>query len=244
LNQIILPYTTTSIAEVYRDAGYNALVIYDSLTNHAIAHRQLSLVNGAIPGREAYPADTFYLHAHLLERSCQLRKKLGYGSITSLSVVEIFANVITTYVPTNLISIADGQFFMDADLSRSYNWPAISLAYSVSRIGTKAQPIFLRTLVSDTLNILSDFNHYHLLLSAGESLSTTEMYIYNKGMCLKNLFIQRRPRFFEENVILILAAHLGLLCPNKTEESCTLLLDNLYKKQPGLIAFTLTNKRC
>jgi F-type H+-transporting ATPase subunit alpha len=146
IKQYTAAYKGCSMGEVYRDYGYNALVIYDSLTNHAIAHRQTSLLLKVSPGREAYPGDTFYIHAKLLERAAQLSKKLGYGSLTALPIVETQANNITAYIPTNIISITDGQIFLSSDLSKRKVYPAVDVQKSISRVGSHAQPAIMKEI--------------------------------------------------------------------------------------------------
>jgi F0F1-type ATP synthase alpha subunit len=207
------------LGEVYRDSGYNSLLIYDSLTNHAISHRQVSLLTGRIPGREAYPADTFYLHAKLLERAAQLTKKLGYGSLTALPIVETLSNNLTSYIPTNIISITDGQIFLDKKLALQRIYPAIDLSKSVSRVGSKAQPVLLRRLSSLLKTMLDNYYFYNEQLHLGSVLNAQELVLYNQGCCAFNLCQQRKPYFFEEMVILIIAAHAGFLCPKNTKIS-------------------------
>src|SRR5256712_10611178 len=135
----IAPYAACSIGEYFRDRGQDALVVYDDLSKHAWAYRQISLLLRRPPGREAYPGDVFYLHSRLLERAAKLNKDNGGGSLTALPVVETQANDISAYIPTNVISITDGQIFMEADLFNAGIRPAISVGLSVSRVGGDAQ---------------------------------------------------------------------------------------------------------
>ena len=137
--QYIAPFSGCTLGEFFRDNGLNSLVIYDDLKSHANTYRQLGLLLRNPPGREAYPGDTFYLHSRLLERAAQMSKKYGYGSLTALPVVEILQNNLSTFIPTNLISITDGQWFLRSDYAKKGLFPALDLEKSVSRIGRKSQ---------------------------------------------------------------------------------------------------------
>ena len=135
----LAPYSATAMGEYFRDKGEHALMIYDDLTKHAVAYRQMSLLLRRPPGREAFPGDVFYLHSRLLERSAKLSDKLGAGSLTALPIIETQAGDISAYIPTNVISITDGQIFMETDLFNQGIRPAISAGLSVSRVGGDAQ---------------------------------------------------------------------------------------------------------
>ena len=137
--QYLAPYSGTSMGEYFRDKGEHALIIYDDLTNHAWAYRQMSLLLRRPPGREAYPGDVFYLHSRLLERAAKLSDDLGAGSLTSLPIIQIFEGDLTTYIPTNVISITDGQIYLTTDLFNAGIRPAINPGVSVSRVGGDAQ---------------------------------------------------------------------------------------------------------
>src|SRR5439155_3396815 len=137
--QYIAPFTGCAIGEELRDAGKHALVIYDDLSKHAQAYRQLSLLLRRPPGREAYPGDVFYLHSRLLERAAKLNDSLGAGSLTALPIIETQAGDVSAYIPTNVISITDGQIFLESDLFFAGIRPAINVGISVSRVGGKAQ---------------------------------------------------------------------------------------------------------
>jgi F-type H+/Na+-transporting ATPase subunit alpha len=135
----IAPYSGTAIAEYFMDQGKDALVVYDDLSKHAVAYRELSLLLRRPPGREAYPGDVFYLHSRLLERACRLNKENGGGSITALPIIETQAGDISAYIPTNVISITDGQIFLDSNMFNKGIRPAIDVGFSVSRVGSSAQ---------------------------------------------------------------------------------------------------------
>ncbi len=137
--QYISPYTGCTMGEWFRDSGKHALIIYDDLTKQAVAYRQLSLLLRRPPGREAYPGDVFYLHSRLLERAAKLTDELGGGSLTALPIIETQANDVSAYIPTNVISITDGQIFLETDLFNSGQRPAINVGISVSRVGGAAQ---------------------------------------------------------------------------------------------------------
>lgn len=138
--QYLSALSGTAHGEFFRDNGMHALVIYDDLLNHAAIYRTMALVMGRSPGREAYPGDVFYLHSRILERSAKLNKKNLFGSLSSLPIVETFNNDITSYIATNIISITDGQIYLDKKLFLKGIKPAVNLDLSVSRVGSKAQP--------------------------------------------------------------------------------------------------------
>lgn len=159
LNRYLVPYVGCTIGEFYRDAGHDALIVYDDLTNHAIAFREMSLLLRRAPGREAYPGDIFYLHSRLLERAGKLARG---GSLTALPIVQIQSDDITAYVPTNLISITDGQIFLDTRLFNQGIRPAVNVELSVSRVGNSAQTPVIKKL---TRGLRLELAQYHDLLS-------------------------------------------------------------------------------
>jgi F-type H+-transporting ATPase subunit alpha len=137
--QFLAPYAGVAMGEYFRDNGMHALIVYDDLSKHAVAYRQLSLLLRRPPGREAYPGDVFYVHSRLLERAAKLNDKLGGGSLTALPIIETQAGDVSAYIPTNVISITDGQIYLEADLFYSGVRPAINVGLSVSRVGGSAQ---------------------------------------------------------------------------------------------------------
>ena len=137
--QYLAPYTGCAIGEWFRDNGMHALIIYDDLSKQAVAYRQMSLLLRRPPGREAYPGDVFYLHSRLLERAAKLNKENGGGSLTALPIIETQAGDVSAYIPTNVISITDGQIFLETDLFYQGIRPAINVGLSVSRVGSAAQ---------------------------------------------------------------------------------------------------------
>src|SRR5438477_9741792 len=137
--QFIAPYAACAMGEFFRDSGRHAVVFYDDLSKHAAAYREISLLLRRPPGREAYPGDVFYLHSRLLERASKLNNKLGGGSLTALPVIETQAGDVSAYIPTNVISITDGQIYLEAELFNAGIRPAINVGISVSRVGGNAQ---------------------------------------------------------------------------------------------------------
>merc|ERR1712238_388916 len=137
--QFLAPYTGAAMGEYFRDSGKHAVIFYDDLSKQAVAYRQMSLLLRRPPGREAYPGDVFYLHSRLLERAAKLNTKLGGGSLTALPVIETQAGDVSAYIPTNVISITDGQIFLESELFYQGQRPAISVGLSVSRVGSAAQ---------------------------------------------------------------------------------------------------------
>jgi F-type H+-transporting ATPase subunit alpha len=137
--QFLAPYSGCAIGEYFRDSGKHALIIYDDLSKQAVAYRQMSLLLRRPPGREAYPGDVFYLHSRLLERAAKMSKKLGGGSLTALPIIETQAGDVSAYIPTNVISITDGQIFLETELFYKGIRPAINVGLSVSRVGSAAQ---------------------------------------------------------------------------------------------------------
>jgi len=137
--QYLAPYTGCAIGEFFRDNSQHALIVYDDLSKHAVAYRQMSLLLKRPPGREAYPGDVFYLHSRLLERAAKLNKDNGGGSLTALPIIETQAGDVSAYIPTNVISITDGQIFLEGDLFNQGIRPALNIGISVSRVGSAAQ---------------------------------------------------------------------------------------------------------
>jgi len=146
--QFLAPYTGCTIGEWFRDNGMNALIIYDDLSKHAVAYRQISLLLRRPPSREAFPGDIFYLHSRLLERAAKLNEDFGGGSLTALPIIETMSGDLSAYIPTNVISITDGQIFLEEELFKSGNRPAVNLNLSVSRVGSAAQTKLMKTVGS------------------------------------------------------------------------------------------------
>ena len=218
--QYLAPYAGCAIGEYFMNRGEDALVIYDDLSKHATAYRQMMLLLRRPPGREAYPGDVFYLHSRLLERAARLSDAIGGGSLTALPIIETKAGDISAYIPTNVISITDGQIFLDADLFNAGQRPAIDTGNSVSRVGGSAQ-IKAMKKVAGTLRL--DLNQYRELASFaqfGSDLDRATQQTLNRGERLTAMLKQdeRDPRPVEEQVVVIFAATNGYLDEVETDD--------------------------
>lgn len=205
--QYLAPYAACSIAEGFMRDGKDVLVIYDDLSKHAVAYRTMSLLLHRPPGREAYPGDIFYLHSRLLERSACLRKELGGGSITALPIIETMGGNISAYIPTNVISITDGQIYLETELFHSGIRPAVNTGLSVSRVGRSAQHKAMRK-VSGTLRIeLSQYREMAVFTRFGSDVDKATQKMLKRGECLTLLFKQPKgkPYSLFEQVCLLLA---------------------------------------
>ena len=211
--QYLAPYAGCAIGEYFMNQGEDALLIYDDLSKHAVAYRQMMLLLRRPPGREAYPGDVFYLHSRLLERAAKLSEDMGGGSLTALPIVETKAGDISAYIPTNVISITDGQIYLDADLFNAGQRPAIDTGNSVSRVGGSAQIKAMRK-VAGTLRL--DLNQYRELQSFaqfGSDLDRATQQTLARGERLTAILKQdeRDPMPVEEQVAVIFAASNGYL---------------------------------
>ena len=209
--QFLAPYSGCTMAEYFRDTGRHALIIYDDLSKQAAAYRQLSLLLRRPPGREAYPGDVFYLHSRLLERACKLNEKSGSGSLTALPIIETQAGDISAYIPTNVISITDGQIFLESDLFYKGIRPAVSVGKSVSRVGGSAQ-IKAMKQVAGTLKLeLAQFRELEAFAAFGSDLDKATQAQLSRGRRLVEMLKQPQysPYKVEEQVVLIFAATNG-----------------------------------
>jgi F-type H+-transporting ATPase subunit alpha len=186
----LAPYAATAMGEYFRDNGQHALMIYDDLTKHAVAYRQMSLLLRRPPGREAYPGDVFYLHSRLLERSAKLSDALGGGSLTALPIIETQAGDISAYIPTNVISITDGQIFLETDLFYQGIRPAISAGLSVSRVGGAAQTAGVKSVSSHLKLGLSQFRELASFAQFGSDLDEVTKKQIDRGQRLTELLKQ------------------------------------------------------
>jgi F-type H+-transporting ATPase subunit alpha len=186
----LAPYAGTAMGEYFRDNGQHALIMYDDLSKHAVAYRQMSLLLRRPPGREAYPGDVFYLHSRLLERSAKLADDLGGGSLTALPVIETQAGDISAYIPTNVISITDGQIFMETDLFYQGIRPAISAGLSVSRVGGAAQTKAVKSVSSHLKLALSQFRELASFVQFGSDLDEATKSQIERGQRLTELLKQ------------------------------------------------------
>jgi F-type H+-transporting ATPase subunit alpha len=211
--QFLAPYTGASIGEYYRDNGMHALIVYDDLTKHAVAYRQLSLLLRRPPGREAYPGDVFYVHSRLLERAAKLNDDLGGGSLTALPIIETQAGDVSAYVPTNVISITDGQIYLESDLFYSGVRPAINVGLSVSRVGGSAQ-IKAMKKVAGTLRLeLAQYRELAAFAQFSSDLDAATQKQLARGQRLVEVLKQGQyvPYPVENQVVVIYAAINGYL---------------------------------
>lgn len=211
--QFLAPYTGCTIGEYFRDNGKHALIIYDDLSKHAVAYRQLSLLLRRPPGREAYPGDVFYLHSRLLERAAKLSDELGGGSLTALPVIETQAGDVSAYIPTNVISITDGQIFLETDLFYSGIRPAINVGLSVSRVGGSAQIKAMKS-VAGTLRLeLAQFRELAAFAQFGSDLDPATQKQLSRGRRLVEILKQGqyKPLPVEKQVVIIYAATKGFV---------------------------------
>jgi F-type H+-transporting ATPase subunit alpha len=211
--QYIAPYTGTTMGEYFRDKGQHSLLIYDDLSKHAVAYRQLSLLLRRPPGREAYPGDVFYLHSRLLERAAKMSDEEGAGSLTSLPIIETQAGDVSAYIPTNVISITDGQIFLENDLFYSGVRPAINAGISVSRVGGNAQVKAMKK-VSGTLRLdLAQFRELEAFSQFGSDLDKATQNQLNRGSRLVEILKQPQysPLAIEKQILIIYAASAGFM---------------------------------
>ncbi|CAT05342.1 ATP synthase F0F1 subunit alpha [Mesomycoplasma conjunctivae] len=211
--QYIAPYTGTAIAEEWMHNGKDVLIIYDDLSKHAVAYRTLSLLLRRPPGREAYPGDIFYQHSYLLERSSQLADKHGGGSITALPIVETQAGDISAYIPTNIISITDGQIFVRDNLFNSGQKPAIDIGFSVSRVGSAAQTKAMKAVASNLKLQLAQYSELKAFTQFGSDLGQSSQQILDKGNKIYELLKQDKQYHMSqfEQVMLLLFVDQGLI---------------------------------
>jgi F-type H+-transporting ATPase subunit alpha len=210
--QFLAPYSGCAIAEFFRDNGRHALTIYDDLSKQAAAYREISLLLRRPPGREAYPGDVFYLHSRLLERAAKMSDARGGGSLTSLPIIETQAGDISAYIPTNVISITDGQIFLESDLFNSGVRPAINVGNSVSRVGGSAQ-IKAMKAVAGTLRIdLAQFRELAAFAQFGSDLDKSTQSQLERGKRLTEILKQGQyqPMPVEKQVVIIWAVSNGL----------------------------------
>jgi len=205
--QYIAPYAATSIGEYFMEKGRDVLIVYDDLTNHARAYRELSLLLKRPPGREAFPGDIFFVHSRLLERSTHLRKELGGGSLTALPIIETEAQNISAYIPTNLISITDGQIYLSPSLFELGTLPAVDIGKSVSRVGGKAQLSAYRSVTGSLKLAYAQFEELENFARFGTRLDETSRKIINHGERIRECFKQDEQSVLDvhEQMLILLA---------------------------------------
>jgi F-type H+-transporting ATPase subunit alpha len=209
----ISPYSACAMGEYFRDSGRHALCVYDDLSKHAQAYREISLLLRRPPGREAYPGDVFYLHSRLLERAAKMRKELGGGSLTALPIIETQAGDLSAYIPTNVISITDGQIFLESDLFHQGVRPAINVGNSVSRVGGSAQIKAMRQVAGSLRLDLAQYRELAAFAQFGSDLDKATLNQLNRGRRLVEVLKQPQyqPLAVEKQVIIIYAANTGYL---------------------------------
>src|SRR6266704_1360676 len=213
--QFIAPYTGVTMGEFFRDTGKHALIIYDDLSKQAVAYRQLSLLLRRPPGREAYPGDVFYLHSRLLERACKLSDARGAGSLTALPIIETQAGDVSAYIPTNVISITDGQIYLESDLFYAGVRPAINVGISVSRVGGNAQIKAMRQVAGRLRLDLAQYREMAAFSQFASDLDASTQRLLARGSRLTELLKQPQfsPLKMEEQVCVIYAGVNGYLDP-------------------------------
>jgi F-type H+/Na+-transporting ATPase subunit alpha len=213
--QFIAPYTGCTIGEYFRDNGQHALVIYDDLSKHAVAYRQLSLLLRRPPGREAFPGDVFYLHSRLLERAAKMSDARGGGSLTALPIIETQAGDVSAYIPTNVISITDGQIYLETDLFYSGVRPAVNVGLSVSRVGGSAQVKAMRQVAGSMRLDLAQYREMAAFAQFGSDLDATTQKMLARGSRLVEVLkqVQYRPVPVERQVVILYAATNGYVDP-------------------------------
>jgi F-type H+-transporting ATPase subunit alpha len=211
--QYVAPYAGCALGEYFRDRGKHALVIYDDLSKHAAAYREISLLLRRPPGREAFPGDVFYLHSRLLERAAKLNDKLGGGSLTALPIIETQAGDISAYIPTNVISITDGQIFLEADLFYSGVRPAINVGLSVSRVGGNAQIKAMKQIAGTLRLDLAQYRELAAFAQFGSDLDKATRDQLARGARLVEILKQGQfqPLPVEKQIVIIFAAVNGYL---------------------------------
>ena len=211
--QFLAPYTGCSMGEYFRDNGMHALIIYDDLSKQAVAYRQMSLLLRRPPGREAFPGDVFYLHSRLLERAAKMNDENGGGSLTALPVIETQANDVSAFIPTNVISITDGQIFLETELFNQGIRPAVNVGLSVSRVGSAAQTKAMKKIAGSIKLELAQYREMAAFAQFGSDLDASTQKLLNRGSKLTELLKQNQysPMTIAEQVVSIFAGVNGYL---------------------------------
>jgi F-type H+-transporting ATPase subunit alpha len=246
-NQYLAPFSGAAMGEWFMDNGMDALIIYDDLSKHAVAYRQVSLVLKRPSGREAYPGDVFYLHSRLLERSARVTEEFGGGSLTALPIIETQAGDVSAYIPTNVISITDGQIYLETDLFFQGIRPAISVGLSVSRVGSAAQIKGIKQVAGKIKLDLAQFRELAAFAQFGSDLDAATKARLDRGQRIVELFkqIQYNPIAVEEQVAVLWAMQNGYLDPipvDRVKEFQTKLQDYLQTRKGSVLASIRTKK--
>jgi len=246
-NQYLAPFAGAAIGEWFMDNGMDALIIYDDLSKHAVAYRQVSLVLKRPSGREAYPGDVFYLHSRLLERSARVTDEFGGGSLTALPIIETQAGDVSAYIPTNVISITDGQIYLETDLFYQGVRPAISVGLSVSRVGSAAQIKAIKQVAGKIKLDLAQFRELAAFAQFGSDLDTATKARLDRGQRIVELFkqVQYKPILVEEQVAVLWAMQNGYLDSvpvEKVKQFQLQLQDYLRTRKESLLNAIVTKK--
>ncbi|HEY5721137.1 MAG TPA: F0F1 ATP synthase subunit alpha, partial [Allosphingosinicella sp.] len=228
--QFLAPYTGCTMGEYFRDNGMHAVIVYDDLSKQAVAYRQMSLLLRRPPGREAYPGDVFYLHSRLLERAAKMNDANGNGSLTALPIIETQAGDVSAYIPTNVISITDGQIFLETELFFQGIRPAINVGLSVSRVGSAAQTKAMKKVAGSIKLELAQYREMAAFAQFGSDLDASTQRLLNRGARLTELLKQPQyaPMPVEEQVVSIFAGVNGYLD--------TVTVDAVTRFESGLLS--------
>lgn len=245
--QFLAPFAGASIGEHFMEQGKDALVVYDDLSKQAVAYRQMSLLLRRPPGREAYPGDIFYLHSRLLERAAKLSKEHGGGSLTALPIIETQENDVSAYIPTNVISITDGQIFLESDLFNKGMRPAINVGISVSRVGSAAQTKAMKKVAGKIKLELAQFRELEAFMQFSSDLDADTKRQIDSGRRMTEVLKQKngKPLPFEVEAVVIFAATNGYFdrfAPEETSAAEERLQDFLGREGTGILAAVRTTK--
>ena len=238
--QYLAPYTGAAMGEFFRDNGMHAVIVYDDLSKQAVAYRQMSLLLRRPPGREAYPGDVFYLHSRLLERAAKMNDEMGSGSLTALPIIETQAGDVSAYIPTNVISITDGQIFLETDLFYQGIRPAVNVGLSVSRVGSSAQTKAMKKVAGKIKGELAQYREMAAFAQFGSDLDAATQRLLNRGARLTELLKQAQfsPLKMEEQVVVIWAGtngYLDQLPVNRVKAFEDGLLSNIRSQHAALL---------
>ncbi|KPQ34812.1 MAG: F-type H+-transporting ATPase alpha subunit AtpA [Porphyrobacter sp. HL-46] len=246
--QYLAPYTGCAMGEFFRDNGMHAVIVYDDLSKQAVAYRQMSLLLRRPPGREAYPGDVFYLHSRLLERAAKMNEENGHGSLTALPIIETQAGDVSAYIPTNVISITDGQIFLETGLFYQGIRPAINVGLSVSRVGGAAQTKAMKKVSGSMKLDLAQYREMAAFAQFGSDLDAATQKLLNRGARLTELLKQKQfsPMPFEEQTVSIYAGtngYLDAIPVNRVGEYETQMLDYMRREHGDVLTEIRTSKK-
>jgi F-type H+-transporting ATPase subunit alpha len=239
--QFLAPYTGCAMGEYFRDNGMHATIIYDDLSKQAVAYRQMSLLLRRPPGREAYPGDVFFIHSRLLERAAKMSDEMGAGSLTALPIIETQAGDVSAYIPTNVISITDGQIFLETELFYKGIRPAVNVGLSVSRVGSAAQIKGMKQVAGSIKLELAQYREMAAFAQFGSDLDPATQKLLARGQRLTELLKQPQysPLLVEEQVCVIYAGvkgYLDAIPANKVGEFEKALLQDLRTSNQAVLA--------